>query len=275
MTYRLIALDLDGTTVMDGQPPTARVRRAVAAAQAQGVHVIFATGRNYASARKFAAHFGVAGPLVCFQGALVRSADAPAPLLVETLPAEPLAEALALTDEAGLELTLYGEDRIYLTHTSYPQQFYDLWFDLPMVHVLSFDEALAQIAARGGRPFKGLFIAAPDELDRLTPQLRARFAGRLGVVRSHPMFLELLAPRASKGNAVAFLAQRFGIPQSEVIAVGDNGNDVSMIQWAGLGVAMGNATAEVLAAADWIAPSVDADGVAVVIERFVLNNGHV
>jgi len=70
---------------------------------------------------------------------------------------------------------------------------------------------------------------------------------------------------------VAFLADRFDVPQADTIAVGDSGNDVSMIQWAGLGVAMRNATPDVLAAADWIAPAVTEDGVAAVIERFILN----
>jgi len=69
---------------------------------------------------------------------------------------------------------------------------------------------------------------------------------------------------------LAFLADRFGIPQAETMAVGDSGNDISMIQWAGLGVAMGNATPDVQATADWIAPRVQEDGLVEVIERFVL-----
>jgi hydroxymethylpyrimidine pyrophosphatase-like HAD family hydrolase len=62
------------------------------------------------------------------------------------------------------------------------------------------------------------------------------------------------------------------VPREQVIACGDSGNDLSMVQWAGLGVAMANATPEVLAAADWVAPSVHEDGVATVIERFIIRN---
>ena len=76
------------------------------------------------------------------------------------------------------------------------------------------------------------------------------------MLRSHELFTEVTSPNASKGNALAFVAARCGIPQAETIAVGDSDNDISMIRWAGLGVAMGNAAPEVKAAASLIAPSV-------------------
>lgn len=274
MTYRLIVLDLDGTAIVDGQLPSPAVRAAIAAAQRCGTHVVFATGRNYHSARKFAAACDLRSPLICFQGSLIKEVDgAQATLLTRFLPAEPLAEACALAESLDLQFDLYTEDRIYRTRELYPQAFYDLWFELPAERTPTLAEALQRIAAAGQQPIKGIFIAQPAEHDRLAPQLQARFAGRLGVLRSHPLFLEVLAPQASKGDAAAFLAARYGIPREEVIAVGDAENDLSMIAWAGLGVAMGNAAPAVLAAADWVAPSVYEDGVATVIERFVLRNG--
>ena len=104
----------------------------------------------------------------------------------------------------------------------------------------------------------------------MTLELAASFAGRLNVVRSHPLFVEIISPRVSKGRGVAHLADLYGVSRAQTIAVGDSGNDLSMVQWAGLGVAMGNASADVKAVADWIAPPVSEDGVAAVIERFVL-----
>jgi hypothetical protein len=92
-------------------------------------------------------------------------------------------------------------------------------------------------------------------------------------VRSHILFVEITSPGVSKGSALAFLAGYFGIPREETIAVGDNGNDVSMIEWAGLGVAMANATPDAIAAADWVAPPVGEDGVATLIDKFILNHG--
>ena len=93
------------------------------------------------------------------------------------------------------------------------------------------------------------------------------------MLRSHELFTEVTPPNASKGNALAFLADHYGIAKGETIAVGDSDNDISMIRWAGLGVAMGNAAPEVIAAADRVAPSVFDDGLAAVVEEYVLRNG--
>ncbi|OIO88184.1 MAG: hypothetical protein AUK03_16650 [Anaerolineae bacterium CG2_30_64_16] len=269
--YRLLALDIDGTTVDSGRPATPRVREAIAAAQARGVHVVLATGRGYLSAREYGGALGVHDPLVCFQGALVKEAtDGCATLLAEALPRAPLDEVVALAEARGLELSLYAEDEIYFSHTAHPPEFHELWFGLPSRQVPTLRHALELFDNQGVRPLKGLFIGEPDDTDRLAVDLAARFGDRLTVMRSHPLFVELLSPNVSKGRAVAFLADRFGVPQAATIAVGDSGNDVSMVRWAGLGVAVANATADVLAVADWVAPPVTEDAVAVVIERFIL-----
>ena len=84
------------------------------------------------------------------------------------------------------------------------------------------------------------------------------------------MFVEVHSTEASKGHGLRFLARHYGIPQAETIAVGDSGNDNSMIEWAGLGVAMGNSLPEVFAAANEVAPPVEEDGLAHVIEKYIL-----
>ncbi len=274
MPYRLLALDLDGTTVDNGQMPTPRVCRAVAAATAAGVHVIVATGRPYVSARRYGEALGLCTPLICFQGALIKECGGTArTLFAEAVPCEPFAEIVALAQARGLELNIYTEEMIYHGPTAHSPEFYDLWFGLAAQPVDDLAEAFAHLC-RAGRPvLKGLFISEEAASDQLTAELQARVTGRLTVMRSHPLFVEVTSPNVSKGQALAFLAAWYGIPRAETIAVGDSGNDLSMIEWAGMGVAMANATPEVLAAADWIAPPVTEDGVAAVIERFILDAG--
>jgi Cof subfamily protein (haloacid dehalogenase superfamily) len=276
-TYRLIALDVDGTTVEGGQLPNTRMRRAVAEAVGRGVHVLLATGRPFLSARRYAEAFDLRSPLICFQWALVKEmAGGHASLYSEPMPAGPLDEVIALTEAEALpggrrmELTIYSEERIYYSHTTRPQKFYDLWFGIPAGSAPSLGAAVEEIHAHGLVPLKGLFIGEPADNDALTLYLAQHFGARLSVVRSHDLFVEVTAPEASKGNALAFMAARLGVPREQVIAVGDSGNDVSMVQWAGLGVAMANATPDVHAAADWIAPPVSEDGAVEVIERFLL-----
>lgn len=269
--YRLLAFDYDGTAAVDGALPTGRVRAAIAAAQAASIHVVLATGRPYASAARYADALALTAPVICFQGGMVKKLHGDrATLLVEPLPPEPCHEVLAFAEQRGLDLTLYSEDTLYYVLRRYPDEFYDRWFGLPLQRAASFAEACRQIAARDQHALKGLFIGEPEANDELLSELQAQFAGRLSVVRSHALFVEVLSPAATKGQALAFLADRLGIARTETMAVGDSGNDISMIRWAGLGVAMGNATPDVQAAANWIAPPVDEDGLAAIIEQFLL-----
>jgi Cof subfamily protein (haloacid dehalogenase superfamily) len=273
MLYRLLALDLDGTTIELGQMPTSRVKTAVAAAGRRGLRVVIATGRPYLSARRFQADLELQTPLICYQGALVREVVGEQhTLLAAPLPEEPLAEVLDLAARRGWELNLYSEDFIYLAQTNHPESFYERWFGLPCVPVASLTDALRMMRDRRTVPLKGMFLGEPEEIDRLTPEVRERFGTRFAVVRSHSLFSEITAPGISKGSALAFLAGHYAIARDETIAVGDNGNDVAMIQWAGLGVAMSNATPEAIAAADWVAPPVTEDGVAVLIDKFILQD---
>jgi hydroxymethylpyrimidine pyrophosphatase-like HAD family hydrolase len=142
-----------------------------------------------------------------------------------------------------------------------------------MRSVRSYAEICAHFTAAGKSPLKGLFIGPPETNDAFRDELRRRFSGRLDVVRSHDLFVEVHSLEASKGHGMRFLARHFGIPQADTIAVGDSGNDSSMIAWAGLGVAMGNAVPELLEIADEVAPAVTEDGLAYVIEKHILTNG--
>jgi Cof subfamily protein (haloacid dehalogenase superfamily) len=272
--YRLLALDLDGTSVEGGRAPAPSVVQSVATARERGVHVILATGRPFGSAARYAHAFRLDSPLICFQGALVKAMDGTRrTLFSEPVAEEALRDVAAFAEEQELELTLYSESAIYLSRMSYPQDFYDLWFGAALNRVNRLVDGLAEIRSEGLVPLKGLFIGEPAANDALVNQLLALFGDRLNVVRSHPLFVEVTSPKATKGAALAFLADHLGIPQAATIAVGDSGNDLSMVRWAGLGVAVANATPDVLAAADWIAPSVTQDGVVTVIEQFLLHNG--
>jgi hypothetical protein len=273
MPYRLLALDLDGTSIELGQMPTPPVKQAVAEAMDRGVRVVVATGRPCVSARKFQVALGLETPLICFQGALVKEVDGDqSTLLARPLPEEPLADVIELAGQRGWEFNLYSEEFIYLAQMHHPESFYERWFGLPCAHVPSLAEALSVMRDRGTPPLKGMFIGESDLVDRLTPEVQERYGDRFAVVRSHTLFSEITAPGVSKGSALAFLAARYGITQEETIAAGDNGNDVAMIDWAGLGVAMANATPEAKAVANWIAPSVAEDGVAALIDRYILRN---
>jgi HAD superfamily hydrolase (TIGR01484 family) len=121
-------------------------------------------------------------------------------------------------------------------------------------------------------PMKFIIILSDDEATRLLiAELGALFAGRMRFVRSYPRFAEGIPVGVSKGHALARLADHLGLALEETIGIGDNDNDLELVERAGLGVAMGNASPAVKAAADYIAPPVDEEGVIEVIKRFILS----
>jgi hydroxymethylpyrimidine pyrophosphatase-like HAD family hydrolase len=119
-------------------------------------------------------------------------------------------------------------------------------------------------------PIKGMVIHTPGDGETICAQLQDRLNGSLKVFRSLENLIEITSASVSKGHALATLAAHYGIAQNEVMAMGDQDNDVDMIAWAGIGVAMGDASPNAKTAADHIAPPVAEDGAAWAIEHFIL-----
>ena len=268
LPYRLVALDADGTLFSENLTVRPAVREAIRQAQERGVIVTVATGRAFSGAQVAARQIDADLPLICFQGSIIQHAQTEEVIYQATFPRDLVPELMAWARSAGVHMTVYVDNTIYLEEQRYEDEFYDLWFGLPRRLVPDVTVVLPN------DPMKFLIVGEPDELDAIRPDLAARFAGRLDIIRSHSLFLEGVPPGVSKGNALARLAVLFDVPRTRVVAVGDAQNDVSMIEWAGLGVAMGQASQVVKQAADWVAPTVEEDGVAEVFRRFVLEGGH-
>jgi len=266
-TIRLIACDLDGTLMGEDLEFSPRLLRAIRRAQNRGITVTIATGRGFPTTRQFAQRLSIMAPVICYQGAQVRLHDG-APLYQVDLPRAYLPEVVAFCRDRRRELTVYCDDQIYQATQAYDPSYYDRWFSLPRHLVGDLLNALP------GEPVKFLTIAASrEDGDRLEEDVRALAAHRFQVVRSHAWFVEGLASGVSKGNGLSRLAQHLGIRREEVMALGDSGNDASMVDWAGLGVAVGNASADVKAVAGVIAPPLAEDGAAWAIERYALGEG--
>lgn len=119
---------------------------------------------------------------------------------------------------------------------------------------------------------KLLFAVPPEEISQALQTLRSITQERAHVLQSDISYVELIPQEADKGKALRWLAHYLGVPRELVMAIGDQESDINMIEWAGIGVAMGNAAEKVKAAANWIAPSIEQDGAAVAIEHFVLRD---
>jgi len=267
---RLVALDLDGTTFGGDTRVSPAVRAAIAATQAKGVAVPLATGRMFTSTRPIAADLGIRVPLICYQGALVRDPVSAATLFYRPLAADVALEVIALLQAQGLHAQFYLDDVLYVDEWNPGTTIYvGLNKD---IRVETIGDPVAFLRAQGSDPTKiSVVLADEAATDALVAHLKGRFGDRLYATKSHPIFAETINPTCDKGVALAALAAHLGVAQAEVLAVGDGDNDIPMLRWAGVGVAMGQAAADVQAAADYVTASLTEDGLAAALDRFVLS----
>ncbi len=263
---RLIVLDMDGSLIGPDLVVSPRLRRAIAAAQARGIAITLATGRMFDFVRPFARDLNITIPFISYQGGLIQAADGP-PIYRAAMDRALMREVLELSKRCGWRLVLYADEEVYLTERDRPESFYRYMLGERLVWV----DDLAEVIERH-EPLKFIIFVEPDEAAGVEARLREHFAGRMSIVRSHEMIVEGNPPGAAKIDALKRLAAHLGISQAEVMVVGDQDNDAEMIAWAGVGVAMGNASPAAKAVADWIAPPLEEDGAAVAIEHFALSS---
>lgn len=267
MRKRLLVLDLDGTVVTGDLRISPVVVDAIRRASKQGVITTIATGRVYSSAVQFLPTLGITQPIATFQGAVVTDPATGKVIHQAHLPGTAAAEAVTLLDDLGIPALAF--------HDAYT------WVDRPSPELdlyLSYhpgEDGIRQTSnlvrfVQENPPIKLLFSAEPGELDRVIARLSRQLGNLASVFRTHHHFGEVTPYGIHKGSAIVQLARHFEIPQAAVVAIGDEANDLPMIEWAGLGLAMGNAPAAVKERADAVIPSIDDDGVAWAIQRYLL-----
>jgi len=267
---QLVALDLDGTLVGDDMRIRPRTVAAVRAAVGAGVAVAIVTGRMASSALPYARELGLREPIVGLQGALIRELPKPGRpgigrlLYHRPLPAAVARDALAWCRAHGLDAHANYLEKMVVGATD-PRAAQYAHFSLGRVVVVPDLDAWLR------RPVtKVISVGDPPMPTRLLPAARADFDGRAVATVSHPMVLEFVAPGVSKGAAVRWLARRLGVDLRNALAIGDQLNDLEMIDEVGFGVAMPHGPAELRAAAGLVAPPFDEDGAAQVLETYVL-----
>ena len=270
LPIRLVALDIDGTLIGDDLLLRDRTLAAVRAARRRGVAVSLVTGRMSTSAIKFARELGLTEPIVAYQGALIRElrreGDDRLGRLIHHRPlaADVAREVVTWSRAAGLEPHVNHLERFVIQADDPRAEDYSAFLG-------SRAELVPDLLAWLRHPVSMLLAVGAEPIDDAgLSDLRARFAGRAAVTISHPRFLEFLAPGVSKADGVRRLARRAGVPMSQVLAIGDQYNDLEMLAAVGHGAAMPSAPRPVRAAARYVAPPLAEEGAAQLIERLVL-----
>ncbi len=264
MNYKMITIDLDDTLLTDELTVTDTSKRAIRQAVDQGVIVTLATGRMFASAAKIASQLQLNVPLITYQGAYVKGLYDKSTLYEKSVSPGISQEVYNVAQQYGVHMQIYQEDTLISPEDNDKIKHYVQIANVPYVVREDFEELLARPST------KILYSDDPDKLDHLQDLLKKRLGNAAYITKSKPFFLEILHPEASKGKAILYLAEHFGIDPKQIIAVGDSYNDHDMLEVAGLSVAMGNAVESLKEIADYITATNNEDGVRQVIEKFIL-----
>ena len=214
----------------------------------------------FRSALPYARDAGIATPLVCYQGAWVADPATSETLLHEPVPLDLAREVIAAVQERGFSLNCYVDDNLYVERETVQSERYSHFQRIPVHTIGPLLDWLVE------RPTKLVVVDTEEKIEALEVELKALFAGRLHVARSLPIFLEFSDLHVTKGSGLQFAADYLGFTRETTVSFGDGENDIELLEWAGFGVAVDNATPALKAIADWVCPSVDEDGVAQVIE---------
>jgi Cof subfamily protein (haloacid dehalogenase superfamily) len=240
--YRLLAVDLDGTLISLDLRLDPRDVEAVRRAEAAGVRVVACTGRPFPGAIPWVRQLGLESPLICYQGAQVRTPDG-GMLLDHGVPHDVAMEVVRFCRARDLHVQAYRDDQLIVERDRPEAREYARHAGME-VHVVGDLDA-----AMGPTTPKLVIVAAPDVVERCLLEVRQCWAGRLYAATSLPNYLEITNPNADKRQALEWLCDRFDIPHDATVAVGDGRNDQPMIEWAGAGYAVAGAPPEVVAAA--------------------------
>ncbi|TFH90599.1 Cof-type HAD-IIB family hydrolase [Vibrio ouci] len=266
--YKLIALDMDGTLLTSEKAISHRTQQAIAQARKQGVKVVLASGRPLDGMQAKIDELDITGDsefVVYFNGSMVKEIGSGKLIHSAMISGRDAKRVATLARELGGYCHAFSTELGLITPEL--NEFTDIEASINQIPVTvkDFNEL------DDGHPIiKAMIVAAPDTLTAISKTLPAQYREEFTVVQSAPIFLEFLNKDSNKGVGIKAIADHMGISAEHVICMGDAENDHHMIKYAGLGVAMENAMEETKAIADHITLSNNDDGVAAVIEAFVL-----
>ena len=270
MEIKLITIDIDDTLVNSDKKITPRVKKALQEATAQGAKVVLATGRPLSGVKDYLVELGLDDSVdqfaITYNGSVVQNTVGER-LGGHELTLSDYKKFKAIADEYDSYLQIESLDyaitanKFINRHVNGENNMVQMPLQIKEVDDMTTDEHYV----------KFMFIDETDKIDQLVANMPQELQDDYYIVQSTPNFLEVMHKESTKGNGLAILANQLDIDLSKTMALGDQHNDLTMIQQAGLGVAMGNAVDEIKNNADFITTSQNEDGVGLAVEKWVLN----
>ena len=266
MDYQILTLDLDGTLTNSKKEITPQTKEALIRIQENGIKVVLASGRPTTGVLPLAKELQLerfGSYILSFNGGRITDCRSREIIYNKLLPKNVAAPLFEIVKHFDVDIVGYSEEAILSgLHTNQYTELESRINGLPIRHIEPFTE---HIEADNN---KVLITGNPDEIARAKDKLITHFHGLLNIYCSDPFFLEIMPQNIDKAHSLEKLLSSIGLTTDQMICCGDGYNDITMIQYAGLGVAMANAQPAVKEAADFITLSNDDDGILHVIQQF-------
>ena len=258
---KLVVTDIDGTIMKINEDLEQKTIETFEQLKAAGIKVVIATGRMYIAAQNIVQTLNLGTPLICYQGAMIQ--DANKIYFEQSVPKITAGSIIDDLRSYNAHINLYIRDRLIVESDDKYIKEYAGDRTIPY-------EVVPDIKAELGDATK--LLAIDEDADKVT-KIRDDMCKKypaLNIVKSTDYYCEFVNNKADKGIAIKFLADMWGIKRDEILAIGDQDNDIEMIKAAGFGVAMGNGSSAIKSVADYICPPVDEFGFSQTMEKFVL-----
>ena len=265
MKYKILALDMDGTLLNSNRQISEKTLAAIRQAREFGVIVTIATGRSWTGFCRYKDVLELRHPVILYNGGVISSPDGEERYFQQNLESEAASKIMHLGQTYGVTQIIWAGESLYSFAETERLRRYAAVAGCDFT-ILADGEALARQGIT-----KVLWSGEAEEIAGYQEVLPKILKADVNLSTSNPWFLEFVDGRVSKGVALSKFAAQFGAKPGEVIAIGDGMNDLTMLQYAGLGVAMENAPDALKEHADFITRTNDEDGVAHVIERFIVS----
>jgi Cof subfamily protein (haloacid dehalogenase superfamily) len=264
--YKAVFIDVDGTLIRSDHSLSVATTEAIEKLQEKGILVILVSARPLSGIRPIAEelHLG-ANPIASLNGAYIAQDEKI--IFDSTISADITVSVHEVLQKFNATVIYYQQDEWFSETKTFYTDYEQRITEVP-VKIQSFDVTVNQWRKNNTGPNKMLVIAGKEMVVEIQHHLQQQFVSKLNVYTSKPTYLEIMNIDASKVNAVKFLTALYNIKQQEIIAIGDNYNDKEMIEFAEMGIAMGNAPDPVKAAANYITKTNNEDGVSLALSHF-------
>ncbi|GHP13133.1 sugar phosphate phosphatase [Lentilactobacillus fungorum] len=268
MDIKLVAIDIDGTLLNEKHQLAEPTITAIKAVREKGIQVVLCTGRPLSGVQPYLDRLEISGAsefAITFNGAMAQTLSGDV-LVHHTLSYNDFLETEMLSRKFGVHYQLETIDSIYATNRDLsPYTIGESYLVRLPVKYRSPEDIPSNLVIS-----KVMMIDHPELIKKANQQLPATLRDKLYIVQSEPFFIEIMSKQANKGKTLSELATKLDLTADNVMALGDQENDLTMIKYAGLGVAMGNGIDEVKAAASFITKPNTENGVAYALKKYLL-----